>query len=186
MAKDSSFDVVSTVDMQEVDNAYQQATREIAQRYDLKGTGAISDPRQGRGCVHGGGPAQSSSRVRCVTSSDPSSVKRGVDLTALRWDKVQAASGMSVRQQGHLVQGIDAELAKRISKDIRDSKLKAKATIEGDKLRVKLSFQRRAAAGHRPASRQRLRPAPPVRQLPIRSTYAKHSLHHPWVRQRTR
>jgi uncharacterized protein YajQ (UPF0234 family) len=43
---------------------------------------------------------------------------------------------MSVRQQGHLVQGIDADLAKKISKDIRDSKIKAKATIEGDKLRV--------------------------------------------------
>ena len=135
MARDSSFDVVSTVDMQEVDNAYQQATREIAQRYDLKGTGASLALDKGEGVFTVEAPSEFvAGQVRDILGSKL--VKRGVDLTALRWDKVQAASGMTVRQQGHLVQGIDAELAKRIFKDIRDSKLKAKATIEGDKLRV--------------------------------------------------
>ena len=135
MAKDSSFDVVSTVDMQEVDNAFQQATREISQRYDLKGTGASLALAKGEGTFTVEAPSEFvAGQVRDILGSKL--VKRGVDLSALRWDKPQAASGMSVRQLGHLVQGIDADLAKKISKDIRDSKLKAKATIEGDKLRV--------------------------------------------------
>lgn len=54
----------------------------------------------------------------------------------MRWDNPVAAAGSSVRLVGHLVQGIDQDTAKKISKDIRDLKLKAKATIEGDKLRV--------------------------------------------------
>ena len=62
--------------------------------------------------------------------------RRGIDLSAVRWADPQAASGMTVRQAGTVVQGIDADTAKRISKDIRDLKVKAKATIEGDKLRV--------------------------------------------------
>ena len=63
-------------------------------------------------------------------------VKRGVDLAAVRWSDPEAASGMSVRQTGAVIQGIDADTAKKIAKDIRDLKLKAKATVEGDKLRV--------------------------------------------------
>ena len=63
-------------------------------------------------------------------------VKRGIDLAAVRWDKPQAATGMTVRQSGSVIQGIDQDTAKRIAKDIRDSKVKAKATVEGDKLRV--------------------------------------------------
>ena len=61
---------------------------------------------------------------------------RGVDLTAVRWADPVAASGMSVRQTGTVLQGIDQDTAKRIAKDIRDLTLKAKATVEGDKLRV--------------------------------------------------
>lgn len=63
-------------------------------------------------------------------------MKRGIDLSAIRWADPQAATGMSVRQAGAIVQGIDQDTAKRISKDIRDLKVKAKATVEGDKLRV--------------------------------------------------
>lgn len=103
MAKDSSFDVVSVVDMQEVDNACQQATREISQRYDLKGTGASLAFAKGDGVFTIEAPSDFvAGQVRDILGSKL--VKRGVDLTALRWDKPQAASGMSVRQQGRLVQ----------------------------------------------------------------------------------
>ena len=124
MAKECSFDVVSTVDMQEVDNAYQQAARELTQRYDLKSTGASLELSSE--FVAG--------QVRDVLGSKLT--KRGIDLSAVSWDKVEAASGMTVRQSGKIIQGIDQDTAKRISKDIRDLKLKCKPTVEGDKLRV--------------------------------------------------
>mgnify|MGYP003594512364 FL=1 len=135
MAKESSFDVVSVVDMQEVDNAFQQASRELTQRYDLKGTGATLDLSKKDGVFSIEAPSEFiASQVRDVLSSKL--VKRGIDLAAVRWDKPQAATGMTVRQSGSVIQGIDQDTAKRIAKDIRDSKVKAKATVEGDKLRV--------------------------------------------------
>ena len=135
MAKESSFDVVSVVDMQEVDNAFQQASRELSQRYDLKGTGATLDLSKKDGVFSIEAPSEFiASQVRDVLSSKL--VKRGIDLAAVRWDKPQAATGMTVRQSGSVIQGIDQDTAKRIAKDIRDSKAKAKVTVEGDKLRV--------------------------------------------------
>lgn len=135
MAKESSFDVVSTVDMQEVDNACQQASRELSQRYDLKGTGATLELSKKDGALRISAPSEFvTSQVRDILGSKL--VKRGVDLAAVRWADPVSASGMSVRQTGTVVQGIDQETAKRIAKDIRDLKLKAKATVEGDKLRV--------------------------------------------------
>jgi uncharacterized protein YajQ (UPF0234 family) len=135
MAKESSFDVVSTVDVQEVDNAFQQTTRELTQRYDLRQSGAT---------------IQFSKKDQVFTIAAPSEfvagqvidvlgtklVRRGIDLTAIQWDKPQAAAGSSVRQTGRVVQGIDQDTAKKIAKDIRDLKLKCKPTVEGDKLRV--------------------------------------------------
>ena len=135
MAKESSLDVVSVVDMQEVDNAFQQASRELSQRYDHKRTGATLDLSKKDGVFSIEAPSEFiASQVRDVLSSKL--VKRGIDLAAVRWDKPQAATGMTVRQSGSVIQGIDQDTAKRIAKDIRDSKAKAKATVEGDKLRV--------------------------------------------------
>lgn len=135
MAKDSSFDVVSEVDLQEVDNAYQQTVRELSQRYDLKGSGATIDFSRKDGTFMISAPSEFvASQVVDVLGSKL--VRRGIDLSALSMDKVQPAAGMSVRQSGRMVQGIDTDTAKKISKDIRDTKLKVKATIEGDKLRV--------------------------------------------------
>ena len=135
MAKESSFDVVSVVDMQEVDNAYQQAARELTQRYDLKGTGATLELSKKDGVLKVEAPSEFvASQVRDVLATKLT--RRGIDLTAVRWSDPQAASGMTVRQTGTIVQGIDQDTAKKIAKDIRDLKLKAKATVEGDKLRV--------------------------------------------------
>ena len=135
MAKDSSFDVVSQVDLQEVDNAYQQCARELTQRYDLKGSGATIELSKSEGLFQINAPADFvAEQVKDVLNSKL--IKRGVDIQAVRWEAPQAASGGTVRVVGRLVQGIDQATAKRINKDIRDQKLKVKVTIDGDHLRV--------------------------------------------------
>lgn len=135
MGKDSSFDVVSQVDMQEVDNAYQQCVREIAQRYDLKGSGASVDLAKGEGVFTVSAPADFVAR-QVIDVLGSKLIKRGIDLSAVRWDDPQAASGGTVRVVGRIVQGIDQPTAKRINKDVKDTKAKVKVTIEADKLRV--------------------------------------------------
>ena len=135
MAKDSSFDVVSMVDMQEVDNAYQQTARELTQRYDLKATGATIDLSKADGTFTVHAPSEFIA-TQVIDVLNTKLVRRKVDLKSLRWDKAIPAAGSTVRVVGHIVQGIDQDTAKRISKDIRDQKLKVKATVEGDKLRV--------------------------------------------------
>ena len=135
MAKESSFDIVSVVDLQEADNACQQAARELAQRYDLRQTGAtISFSRRDATFTIAAPSEFVCGQVRDVLGSKLA--KRRIELSALGWGTVEPAAGASVRQSGTLVQGIDKETAKRISKDIRDLKLRCKASVEGDKLRV--------------------------------------------------
>lgn len=63
-------------------------------------------------------------------------IKRGIELNALNWGKIEAASGATVRQTAKIIEGIDKETAGKINKDIKSTKLKVKVTIEGDKLRV--------------------------------------------------
>ena len=135
MAKDSSFDVVSQVDMQEVDNAYQQAAREISQRYDLKDSGATIDLSKGDKLVTVNAPADFVAR-QIIDLFSSKLIKRGIELAAVSWDAPQASSGGTVRVLGHIVEGIDQPTAKKINKDIKDAKLKVKVTIESDKLRV--------------------------------------------------
>ena len=135
MAKDSSFDVVSQVDMQEVDNAYQQCVREIAQRYDLKDSGASVELSKADALFTVSAPADF---VACqvIDVLNSKLIKRGVDISAVNWDAPQAASGGSVRVAGRIVEGIDQPTAKKINRDIKDLKSKVKVTIESDKLRV--------------------------------------------------
>lgn len=135
MAKDESFDIVSEVDMQEVDNAVQQTQRQIAQRFDLKDTHSeVTLDKQAATITL---RAPSDFVARQVTDIlGGVVVKRGIDLKALRWSAPEAASGGSVRVTATIVNGIEDTLAKRINKDIRDEKFKAKVQIEGDKLRV--------------------------------------------------
>ena len=135
MAKESSFDVVSSVDMQEVDNAYQQAARELTQRYDLKQSNATIEFSRKDKTFTVTAPSEFVAG-QVVDVLNGKLVKRGIELGALRWGELEPATGASVRRRARLVQGIDKDTAKRISKDIRDLKLKCKATVEGDKLRV--------------------------------------------------
>lgn len=135
MAKDNSFDVVSEVDLQEVDNAYQQAAKELVQRYDLKDSGATLEYSKGDKSFTLNAPSDFvAGQVKDVLNGKL--VKRGIDLKAIAWGSPQAASGGSVRYSGTIVMGIETDLAKRINKEIKDQKFKVKVQIEGDKLRV--------------------------------------------------
>lgn len=135
MAKDSSFDIVSQIDLQEVDNAVNQATREISTRYDFKGTGTqISfDRPAARIAVTSTDDFYVKSAVDVLQSK---LVKRRIDLKALSYSKIEQAAASTSRQEIDLVTGIDADTARAINKAIKTTKTKAKVQIEGEKLRV--------------------------------------------------
>lgn len=135
MAKESSFDVISSVDMQEVDNAFQQAKKELSQRYDLKGSGAEITLDKQKKTITVAAPADFVAR-QVIDIIGSKLIKRGIDLAAVKWGDPQAATGQSVRQVATIVEGIDKETAGKINKDIKGTKLKVKVAIEGDKLRV--------------------------------------------------
>ena len=135
MAKESSFDVVSNVDMQEVDNAFQQAKKEISQRYDLKDSGAEITLDKAKQTIGVSAPAEFVAK-QVVDVLGSKLIKRGIELSAVKWGDMQPAAGQSVRQGAQIVNGIDKETASAINKDIKATKLKVKVQIEGDKLRV--------------------------------------------------
>ncbi|MDR1014048.1 MAG: YajQ family cyclic di-GMP-binding protein [Coriobacteriales bacterium] len=136
MAKDESFDVVSEVDLQEVDNAYQQTRKELVQRYDLKDSKATIDFDKGSQRFTLVAPSEFVAQ-QVIDVLNTKLVRRKVDLKSVRWSKPEAASGMTVRLVGTLVQGIDKDTAGAIGKDIRALKLKnVKVQVEGDKLRI--------------------------------------------------
>lgn len=135
MAKDNSFDVVSEIDLQEVDNAYQQTTKELVQRYDLKDAGATLEFSKADKTFTLHAPSDFIGH-QVIDVLNTKLVRRNVDLKAVTWGKTEAASGSTVRIVGTLVMGIEMDLAKKINKDIRDEKFKVKVQIEGDKLRV--------------------------------------------------
>ena len=132
---DSSFDIVSKVDRQEVDNALNQAAKEVAQRYDFKGVGA-SIAWSGDNVVI---KANTAERVLAVLDVFESKlVRRGVSLKNIDFgDKEPQASGKEYVLSGPTKEGIDQDNAKKISKIIRDEGPKGiKAQIQGDELRV--------------------------------------------------
>jgi len=135
MAKDNSFDVVSEVDLQEVDNAYQQTLKELVNRYDLKDSGAkIEFSKADKNfTLHAPSDFVASQVIDVLNTK---LVRRNIDLKAIEWGKSEMASGSTVRIVGNIVMGIEIELARKINKDIRDQKFKCKVQIEGDKLRV--------------------------------------------------
>ena len=133
MAKDSTFDIVSTVDKQEGSNALNQAQKEVAQRYDFRGTGAEVDYSGEKILIK----ANSEERAKAVQDVFGSKlVKRGISLKSFDAGEPYA-SGKEYRIEGAIKEGIDQPTAKKISKIIRDEGPKSvKATIQGDELRV--------------------------------------------------
>lgn len=134
MAGESSFDVVSKVDRQEVDNALNQAAKEIAQRYDFKGVGA-SIAWSGESLVVM--TASSPERVKAVLDVfETKLVRRGVSLKSLEVGEPKQ-SGKEYRLEAAIKQGLSSENAKKIAKLIRDEGPKGvKTQITGDELRV--------------------------------------------------
>ena len=133
MASDSSFDVVSKVDKQEVSNALNQAQKEVAQRYDFRGVGAEIDFSGEKILIK----ANSEERALAVLDVFQSKlVKRGISLKSLDAGD-PFASGKEYRIEASIKEGIAQDQAKKISKLIREEGPKSvKATIQGDELRV--------------------------------------------------
>ena len=130
---DSSFDIVSRVDKREADNAVNQAAKEIAQRYDFKGTGAEIDWSGDNVVIK----ANSEERVRAILDVFQSKlVKRGISLKSLDAGE-PIASGKEYKLTCKLKNGISSEHAKEVAKIIREEGPKSvKAQIQGDELRV--------------------------------------------------
>jgi len=136
MADEHSFDIASKVDLQEVLNAVQQATKEISQRFDFKGSKSSIELNKDKHEI----TLVSDDELKLKTVVDilqTKLVKRGVSLKALQYGKVDAAAGSTVRQIVTLQQGIPIEKAKEIVKLIKDTKMKVQAEIQKDQVRVK-------------------------------------------------
>ncbi|MHA7268171.1 MULTISPECIES: YajQ family cyclic di-GMP-binding protein [Arthrobacter] len=133
MASESTFDVVSKVDKQEVANALHQAQKEVVQRYDFKGVGAEIDFSGEKILIK----ANSEERVMAVMDVFESKlIKRGISLKSLDAGEPYA-SGKEYRLEAEIVEGIAQDIAKKINKLIRDEGPKGvKSTIQGDELRV--------------------------------------------------
>jgi uncharacterized protein YajQ (UPF0234 family) len=132
---DNSFDVVSEIVMPEVNNAIQQAMKEIITRYDLKDSKSnIELNEKDKKLIL---TSADDYKLKAVTEILQNKlVKRGVPLKNFTYGVVQPASGSSVRQEVTLQQGIPIEKAKDVVKKIKDSKLKVQASIQGEVVRV--------------------------------------------------
>ncbi|AIA30922.1 MULTISPECIES: YajQ family cyclic di-GMP-binding protein [Leptospirillum] len=133
MASDSSFDVVSNVDMQEAKNAVDQANKEIQNRFDLKATGAQVEWEKEE-LVLNAPDAHKLSAVNEIL--DSKCIRRGISLKNLDRQKVEESLGGKVRQRIRFKQGLSTEAAKEIVKEIKASKLKVQSQIQGDSVRV--------------------------------------------------
>ena len=132
----SSFDVTSTVDLQEVDNAVNQARKEIAQRYDFKGSAASIDFNKAESTLTLA--AEDQMKLNALWDVlQTRMIRRNVPAKNLKLGDIETASGASVRRVVTLQQGIPSDAARDIIKYIKDQKLKkVQATIQGDQLRI--------------------------------------------------
>ncbi|MBY0316132.1 MAG: YajQ family cyclic di-GMP-binding protein [Bdellovibrionales bacterium] len=128
-----SFDIVSEINIQELDNAVNQARREMESRYDFKGSKSeIQWDRKTITIM-----ADDDYKLNALKDILQSKAhRRGIDLKALRFEKAEAAGGMMWRQPVTLIQGIEKEAAKKIVKTIKDSGLKVQPAVNGDLVRV--------------------------------------------------
>jgi uncharacterized protein YajQ (UPF0234 family) len=133
MAADSSFDVVSDFDQQELVNALDQARREIATRYDFKGSKVAFELTKEALVL------TADDEYRAGVAKDlleSKAVRRGLSLKIFGWGKIEPAGGGTVRQEIKLTRGLTSEQAKELSKRIREAFPKTKPVIQGDAVRV--------------------------------------------------
>jgi cyclic-di-GMP-binding protein len=133
--QDFSFDVVSKLDLQEVENAVNQANKEISTRFDFKGSVSRIDldKKEAKLTLY----SDDDYRLKSVIDILQGKLsKRGVSLKGLDFQSVEPAEGSTVRQGVKLIQGIASDKAKVIVQAVKETKLKVQASIQGDQLRV--------------------------------------------------
>ena len=130
-----SFDVVSRVDMQELDNTVNMLKKEVATRYDFRGSKTEVEL------------VKKDNLIRFLTEDDmklralrdiliAKAVKRGIDTKAFEFGASERAGGDMLRQEVKIVNGIDIEVARKVVKVVKDAKLKVQASIQGDEVRM--------------------------------------------------
>jgi len=128
-----SFDIVSEVNISEVENAVQNVMREISVRYDFKGSKSNVETKEGTINV----VADDDLKLKQVHEVLRGQLhKRGIEPGQLDYQKVEPATGMTVRQNILVKEGIDKDMAKKIVKDIKVAKMKVQVAIQGEELRV--------------------------------------------------
>lgn len=128
-----SFDIVSKTELAEVDNAIQNVMREIGTRFDFKGSHSSVEHNDGVLTIN----ADDDLKLRQMHEIVQGNLqKRGIEPGVLDYQEPEKAAGQAVRQKVVIRQGIDKELAKKITKSIKDTKMKVQVAIQGDELRV--------------------------------------------------
>ena len=133
MAENFSFDVVSDFDRQELVNTLDQVKREIAQRYDLKGTDTTVELEKESIFIITNSELTLNSVIDIIRQK---ATKRKLSLRIFDFDSIEVISGNRVKQNIKLIKGLDQEIAKKISKELRNNIKKINVSIQGDSLRV--------------------------------------------------
>ena len=138
MASNHSFDIVSEIDFQEVDNAINQAIKEIQQRYDLKNshTEVVLNKKDKLVSIN---TKDDYSRKQSIDIIQTKFIKRGISIKALKYNEPEPAANGRLKQVIDLQSGISKENAKLITKRIKDSKLKVNTQIQDEQVRVTAS-----------------------------------------------
>ena len=133
MAENFSFDVVSDFDRQELVNTLDQVKREIAQRYDLKGTDTTVELEKESIIINTNSELTLNSVIDIIRQK---ATKRKLSLKIFDFESIEVISGNRVKQNIKLIKGLDQEIAKKISKELRNNIKKINVSIQGDSLRV--------------------------------------------------
>lgn len=130
-----SFDVVSRVDMQELDNAVNMVKKEVATRFDFRGSKTEVELDRKTGAIRF--LTEDDMKLRALKEMLISkAVKRGIDVKAFEFSKAEKAGGDTLRQEVAVANGIDQDVARKVVKLIKETKLKVQASIQGDEVRV--------------------------------------------------
>ena len=128
-----SFDIVNEIDFAEIDNALNQANRELTQRFDFKGSNTTIERKDKEIMVNSADDYKVQAAVDVLQAK---LAKRSVSLKSLELGRVEPAGGGRAKQNIKVVEGIDKDKAKELVKKIKDSKLKVQASIQGESVRV--------------------------------------------------
>lgn len=130
-----SFDVVSKFDMQEIDNAVNMVKRDIANRFDFKGSSADLELNKNENSIKL--KADNEYQIKAIADMlEKRAISRKVSIKTFEYGQIEQASGMNLRQMLKLKQGIDRDNATKINKLIKSQKMKVQSQIQGDQLRV--------------------------------------------------